>query len=243
MATAYSATAEPRIRVWDLPLRLFHWLLVAAIAVAFLSSEEDSALNQWHVLSGWIAGLLILFRIVWGFAGGEHSRFADFVRPSALRHHVAELLRGRAAPSLGHNALGAMGVLLLLALVGATVATGVLVMEEPHELIAWTLLALVALHVAAVVLMSAMTRENLVRAMIGGTKKAASHPGARDAARPRLGGMLLAALVIAGSAYAVRAWDPLAFTPRSAEDYEHGAGQHRTGGGDDVGEEGGEHEE
>ena len=67
--------SERQVKVWDWPLRLFHWLLVIAIAVAFLSAEEDGLLNRWHVLSGWIAGILIVFRLLWGFVGGEHSRF------------------------------------------------------------------------------------------------------------------------------------------------------------------------
>src|SRR5690606_8568411 len=73
-----------RVKVWDLPLRLFHWTLVAAIALALLSSEEGSGLNKWHVLSGWVAGLLIVFRLIWGVVGGEHSRFSDFIRPSRI---------------------------------------------------------------------------------------------------------------------------------------------------------------
>ena len=65
------------LKVWDLPTRLFHWLLVAAVAVAWLSSEEDSALAAWHQAAGWMAGLLIVFRLIWGLVGGEHARFAD----------------------------------------------------------------------------------------------------------------------------------------------------------------------
>ena len=139
-------------RVWDLPLRLFHWLLVVAIAVAFLSSEEDSALNQWHVLSGWTAGLLIVFRLIWGFVGGEHSRFSDFVRPSRVASHVAVLVRGHSEPSIGHNPLGAVAVVILLALAAITVWTGAFggeAAEELHEIVAWTLLAMVAIHVVA----------------------------------------------------------------------------------------------
>ena len=86
-------TSERNIRVWDWPLRLFHWLLVFTIAVAFLSSEQDSALNQWHVLSGWVAAVLIAFRLVWGFVGGEHSRFTDFIRPSRIAEHISGLLK------------------------------------------------------------------------------------------------------------------------------------------------------
>jgi cytochrome b len=86
MATqTLSATDRTRkIRVWDLPLRLFHWFLVAAIALAFLSSEEGSPLSDWHIASGWIAMVLIVFRIFWGLVGGEHSRWSDFVRPSGF---------------------------------------------------------------------------------------------------------------------------------------------------------------
>ena len=223
MATISAGTSEPRIRVWDLPLRLFHWLLVLAIAVAILSSEEDSALNQWHVMAGWIAGILVLFRLAWGVVGGEHSRFVDFVKPRALTHHVGGLLRGRPEATVGHNALGALSVLLLLALVGATVWTGVSTSGELHEVIAWTLIALVGVHVAAVVAMSLMTRESLVAAMVTGSKVAARHPEARDARPPRTRGLILALLVVLGGIYAVLAYDPLAFTPRSAESYEHRA--------------------
>ena len=229
MATTLTPAKATRISVWDLPLRMFHWLLVIAIALAFLSSEEDSVLNQWHILAGWIAGVLIVFRVVWGFVGGEHSRFTDFVRPSEFARHVGELLRGRPEPTLGHNALGALSVLLLLALVAATVWTGVILAEDTHELLAWTLLALVAIHVAAVIIMSVLTRENLVAAMITGTKPVEPHPGARNAKRPGVLGLLIASAVLIGTVYAIRTYDPLAFTLRSAEDYEHGI----AGGQDD----------
>lgn len=217
------AVGTGRIRVWDLPLRIFHWSLVVAIAIALLSAEEESALNQWHVMAGWIAGILVVFRVAWGFVGGEHSRFASFVRPSALSRHVGELVRGRPEPTVGHNALGALSVLLLLLLVAGTVWTGIILAEDLHELLGWTLLGLVAIHVVAVILMSLLTRENLVGAMVTGAKPAARHVDARDARRPGLLGLLVAILVIAGAAYAVLVYDPLAFTPRTAESYEHRA--------------------
>lgn len=215
-----------RVKVWDLPLRLFHWALVIAIAIAFLSAEEDSALNEWHVLSGWIAGVLIVFRVAWGFAGGEHSRFADFVHPSRIPDHVSDLLRGRAEATLGHNPLGAMSVLLLLVLIAATVWTGAFggeSVEDLHEIIGWTLLAIVALHVAAVIVMSVLQRENLARAMVTGDKPAARHLGAVDSRPPSLIGIILALLVVIGCVYAVLEYDPQAFTLRSAEAFEHRA--------------------
>lgn len=241
MATTLAPRQSARIRVWDLPLRLFHWLLVIAIALAFLSSEEDSVLNQWHIFSGWVASILIVFRIAWGFVGGEHSRFGDFVRPSDIGRHIGEVLRGRPECTLGHNALGALSVLLLLTLVAVTVWTGIILMEDLHEVLAWTLLALVAVHVAAVVLMSLLTRESLVTAMITGTKPAARHAGADHAKRPGVTGLIVAAAVVAGTIYAIRTYDPLAFTLRSAEDYEHGVvgrQNDRSGGDHDEDHEG-----
>lgn len=212
------------VRVWDFPLRAFHWTLVLAIAVAFLSSEEDSALNRWHVLSGWVAAVLIVFRLVWGFIGGEHSRFADFIRPSRIAGHIAGLVNGRTGSDLGHNPLGAVAVVFLLALTGVTVWTGAFGgdgFEDLHELVAWTLLALIGLHIAAVIVMSMIEKVNLPRAMISGDKPAARYNGAADAKPPSLAALLAAAIVIAGTTFAILRYDPQAFTPRSTEAFEH----------------------
>lgn len=212
------------ITVWDLPLRLFHWLLVAAVAVAFLSAEEDSFLNQWHVLAGWVAGILVMFRLAWGFVGGEHARFADFIRPSRIGHHVKALAHGRAEPSLGHNPLGAIAVVILLSLTAVVVWSGAFggeAAEDVHELAGWTLLAMVGVHVAAVLVMSLLERENLARAMVVGTKSSDRHPGARDARRPGVLAWLVGLLVVAASIYGVLRYDPQAFTLRSSEAFEH----------------------
>lgn len=214
------------VKVWDLPLRLFHWALVVAIALAFLSSEEDSALNDWHVLSGWVAAVLIVFRLVWGVIGGEHSRFSDFIRPSRIPHHLASLARGQREPTLGHNPLGAVAVVILLALTAITVWTGAFggeAAEELHEVIAWVLLAMVALHVVAVIVMSMLERENLVRAMVTGDKPVARHPGAVDAKSPRAVAWLAATVVVGVTTYLIVQYDPDAFALRSAESFEHRA--------------------
>jgi cytochrome b len=212
------------VKVWDLPLRLFHWTLVVAIALAFLSSEEDSVLNDWHILSGWIAAVLIVFRLVWGFIGGEHSRFSDFIRPSRIGHHISSLARGQREPTLGHNPVGALAVVILLALTAVTVWTGAFggeAAEELHEVVAWVLLGLVTLHVGAVVFMSLLERENLVRAMITGDKPAARHPGAVDARAPGAVAWLVAAVVIGATSYLIVRYDPDAFALRSADSFEH----------------------
>src|SRR3546814_4168784 len=101
--TSYSDS----FRVWDAPLRLFHWLLVAAITIAFLSSEGDSGIADWHMAAGWTAAVLLVFRLVWGFIGGEHVRRANFVRPSRLLYHVRELVTGHPQRKNGQNPLGA----------------------------------------------------------------------------------------------------------------------------------------
>lgn len=214
------------VKVWDLPLRLFHWALVVTIAVAFLSSEEDSALNAWHVMAGWAVAILIVFRLAWGFIGGEHSRFFDFIRPSHVAKHVSGFLRREGEPSLGHNPLGAISVVILLILTAVTVGTGAFggeATEEPHEVIAWILLAIVGLHVAAVILMSIMERENLVRAMLTGDKPAARHPGAHDAKAPGAIALLAAGAVVVATTYLILRYDPDAFRLRSAESFEHRA--------------------
>lgn len=214
------------VKVWDLPLRLFHWLLVITIALAFLSSEEDSALNQWHIVAGWVAGILIVFRLVWGFVGGEHSRFVDFIRPSRIGHHIAELFHGRAERTLGHNPLGGVSVVVLLVLSAATIWTGAFGAERAedlHELIAWTLLAFVGLHIVAVVLMSLLLRENLVKAMVTGKKQVARGAGRTNAKRPTVIGVVITMLVMAGTIYGILQYDPQAFTLRPAEAFEKSA--------------------
>lgn len=241
---------EPRangsVRVWDLPTRLFHWLLVAAIAVAFLSSDEDSALTAWHQAAGWIAALLIAFRLVWGLVGGEHARFADFLKPGRIGAHLKRLLAGKPEGEVGHNPLGGLAIVGILALVVATVATGVAVLQggedELHEVVAYGLLALVGVHVAAVVAMSLISRENLVRAMVTGRKPAARHAGARDARPAPFIAFPLAALAIAATAYGATRIDPKAFTPHArAEAGEPSEGaqaaEHREAGEHEAGED------
>ena len=115
-------------------------------------------------------------------------------------------------------------MLLLLALTAVTVWTGAFggeSMEDLHELAAWTLLAMVALHIVAVVIMSLLERENLVRAMITGKKPAADHPGASDADSPGGLALLIAFIVVFGTVYGILCYDPQAFTLRTAETFEH----------------------
>jgi len=194
--------ARRSILVWDLPVRVFHWLLVLSFAGAWLTAESE----RWrdvHVMLGYTMAGLVAFRIVWGFVGTRHARFASFVRaPSAIARYVRSLLRGRPESHPGHNPAGAIAIVALLALVALTAATGWATLneagghflEEAHEAIANTLLALIGVHVAAVVLSSWLHRENLVGAMIHWRKRGADTEKIRRPLRP-IAALLLAAVV------------------------------------------------
>jgi cytochrome b len=201
------------IKTWDPGIRLFHWSLVGAVVLAFLSSEENGVLSAWHIPAGWVAVVLIAFRLIWGIVGGEHARFMNLIRPSRMAGHVRGLFAGRVHASLGHNPLGGIAVLGLLALTAATLFTGITGGEDSHEVIAYALLAMIALHVVAVVAMSFLSRDNLIGAMISGRKKTTHFPNAQDAAPPARVAVPLAVLVVAGSAWVATRIDPQAFVP------------------------------
>ena len=239
-AAAPAAPEPPRtVKTWDPGVRIFHWTLVAAIALAFLSSEEDSILSAWHMPAGWVAAILIAFRLLWGFVGGEHARFRNLVKLSELKDHMTGLFKGRVHASQGHNPLGGFAVIGLLTLVSATVFTGVTRAEDLHEVIAWTLLGLIALHVTAVIAMSFLTRDNLIGAMITGRKKTTHLPDARDAAPPARLAVPLAIALVAGSAFAATRVDSGAFMPGSREEAEErsGSGQELAKADEDADED------
>ncbi|WP_420024545.1 cytochrome b/b6 domain-containing protein (plasmid) [Cereibacter azotoformans] len=178
------------VPVWDLPIRLFHWSLAPSVAVAaatgFLGGAEAI---RWHVGAGLVALGLVIARIVWGFTGPTHARFRDFAPRFA---DVVEHVRSDSPRHLGHNPLGALmvfaliGLMLMigvsgLAMLGGMFKTGPLAFwsfeagrtgREIHELAAWAVLGLVAVHLAGVAVESLRNRENLARAMLTGVKEA-----------------------------------------------------------------------
>ena len=116
------------IRVWDPLVRAFHWSLVVAFAVAWLSAEEWSGLHEW---AGYAAAALIALRILWGFVGTRYARFSQFVRgPGAVLRYLREVLARREARYIGHNPVGAVMILAILVVMSATAYTGWL-MEDP----------------------------------------------------------------------------------------------------------------
>ena len=174
--------ATPRgntVKVWDPLVRLFHWSLAACVFGAFLVEEGDTA-HRWL---GYTALGLVAFRLLWGVVGSRHARFGDWVRgPRSVMTYLRERRAGRSQRRLGHNPAAAVMILALLAMVVAVGMTGwmqtwdrffgVEWLEELHEILAWSLLALVGLHVLAALVESVHYRENLIASMWHGRKRA-----------------------------------------------------------------------
>lgn len=176
---------EQKILIWDIPTRLFHWLLAASIGGAFLTAESER-LRDVHVMLGYTAGGLIGFRIIWGLIGTRYARFRSFLfRPGEVIAYVRALATSTPRRYLGHNPLGSLAVFALLGLSLAAVASGHAVlsdrggewMEELHEAVAFAILALVGVHVAGVLTSSLLHRENLIGSMITGRKRGTPEQG------------------------------------------------------------------
>ena len=183
-----------RTLVWDVPTRMFHWLLAISFAGAFLTAESERY-RDIHVMLGYTLLGLIAFRLLWGFVGSRYARFRSFLfKPGEIVAYVTSLLKAKPAHYLGHNPAGSVAVYLLLALGIAVGISGVVVFqdiggdawEELHEMASYAMLSVVGLHLAGVLASSVLHRENLVRAMITGFKSA--QPNRRNPSRPCLAG-------------------------------------------------------
>jgi cytochrome b len=201
-----------RIKVWDLPVRLFHWLLVALILAAWVTQYLNRMdLHMW--IGEWILTLL-LFRVVWGFVGSDTARFARFLRsPVAGLVHLARLRRREPDREIGHNAAGGWMVLLMLALLGVQAGTGLFSNDDSdtegplmhlvskdqsdwlshiHYLNFKAIEAVIVLHILAIVAYAVLKRQNLLRPMLTGMKLMPA-----DTAPPRLVNPLWALAVLA----------------------------------------------
>lgn len=190
-----------KVRVWDLFVRIGHWVLVAAFAAAYLSEGEPRVV---HTTAGYAVALYVLARVVWGFIGSPTARFSSFVgSPARALRYLADLARGRARRFVGHSPAGGLMVALLLVSLAGTTLAGLTLYavhdgagpfqtfvtqaareaggsedprvefwEETHEVLANLTLLLVVLHIGGVALASFVHRENLARAMITGEKRA-----------------------------------------------------------------------
>ncbi|MEY4616202.1 MAG: hypothetical protein RJB66_1162 [Pseudomonadota bacterium] len=170
-----------KLLIWDLPIRLFHWLLAGSVVLAFGIAqfiEKETPLFYMHVVFGVLAGLLIVWRIIWGLIGSKHARWSElFFSPTSIAKYFTEVFKGRGAYYAGHNPGGSIVVLLILAGVALSVISGILnaqseLFEEIHESLPILVMGLVVVHVTGVILAMKMHNENYVLSMITGYKKA-----------------------------------------------------------------------
>jgi len=187
-----AAVNETPVRVWDLPVRLFHWLLVAALIVLVVSGKVGGNWMLYHVYAGYTVLVLVLFRVTWGFAGSTHALFSSFLAgPARCIAFARKLLTREPAPSAGHNPLGGWMVVAILVALLVQAGTGLfsnddIALEGPlyalvskefsdrmtsiHRLNSWVLIALAAIHVLAVLFHWLVKKENLIGAMFTGVK-------------------------------------------------------------------------
>jgi cytochrome b len=187
--TGTDITGKAIVEVWDLPIRLFHWSLVACLVALWATGEFG--FMDLHEIVGVAVLILILFRVFWGFVGGEFARFASFVRgPNAVKAYLAAVLRWKLPKQLGHNPIGGWSALAMLAALWVQSAMGLFTIDEAryaapftkyvsvgtarwftdlHELGFNIILVLVGIHLAAIALYLVMFRKNLVSPMIRGT--------------------------------------------------------------------------
>jgi cytochrome b len=191
-AAAPRGAQETLRKVWDLPVRLFHWGLVVALAGAYVTNKLGASYFAVHLFFGYATLVLVVFRIVWGFVGTRHARFANFIEgPRGVLRYMSALGRGRQTRYAGHNPLGALMVLALLALLGVQAASGLfgddeifnagplaalvskdhsLLFTSLHRRLFYVILAAAALHVGAVLSHVVIKREPLIDAMFHGAK-------------------------------------------------------------------------
>jgi cytochrome b len=177
------------IRVWDLPIRLFHWLLVVLITGSFVSINLGDEFIQWHAYFGYSILTLLIFRIIWGFVGSTHARFSSFI-PS--KNTIVDYLQGLSPRVLGHNPMGAVSVFALLLCLSIQVVTGLFVddevsfqgplekyvtssvssfLSEIHQANQVVILVLIAIHIAAIIFYKKFKGEDLIKPMISGNKE------------------------------------------------------------------------
>lgn len=215
------------VRVWDLPTRLFHWLLAACVIGSVISAKIGGNAMTWHFRLGYVVFGLLAFRLLWGLVGGHWSRFARFVySPATLLRYLRGGSRDDEHHEVGHSPLGALSVFGLLAILAAQVGTGLFADDEIantgplikfvsgatslaltswHKTFGqWLIIGLVVLHVAAIVVYRVRGR-NLVAPMLSGDKLLPRGvPAAKDTLGTRGVAVVLAALCAAGVTAIVR---------------------------------------
>lgn len=207
--------------VWDLPVRIFHWVLVLLVVSQIITATIGGNAMEYHALGGFAILTLVLFRILWGFAGGTHARFSDFLRgPAVVARYAGMLIKGTAESHRGHNPLGGWSVVLMLGSLLLQAVTGLfanddVMMEGPlakhvsgdasslftviHDINAGILLTLITLHILAVLFYLFRRKQDLIGPMFTGRKPIEL----MDARPPGTGNPWLAALLLGASSLLV----------------------------------------
>ncbi len=198
-------TPHTSVRIWDLPTRLFHWALAACVVALVITANVGGNAMPWHFRFGYCVLALLVFRVVWGLIGGHWSRFHTFFYSPA---RLVRYIRGDhpSDDTIGHNPLGALSVFVMLAVLAAQVASGLLSDDEiafsgpltrfvsnatvslatgyHTEIGQFLVLALVGLHIVAILFYVGVRKQSLVRPMIDGNKTlpTATRPSRDDAA-------------------------------------------------------------
>jgi len=213
-----NSSPELSVGAWDLPTRLFHWTLVLCVLSAWVSFRYAELISdhlmRWHRWNGYAILVLLVWRVLWGFAGSSTSRFSSFVRwPWTAAGYAFDLVRGRDRHFLGHNPLGTYMILALLAVVGTQATLGLftvehndsgaygplyrMVSEATWKLLSrwhrwifyWVLLPLIGAHFTANLLYGLVRKDPLITAMITGRKPAGDYEDLAEVeivARPML---------------------------------------------------------
>jgi len=220
-----------KVRVWDLPTRIFHWALALGVVGLWISGTVGGAAMAWHFRLGYAVMALLLFRLVWGLVGGRWSRFGAFIYAP---QSVIDYLKGQSRPEhgIGHSPVGAVSVFAMLGFLALQVASGLVsddeiafagplsrfvsnavVSQATHyhtEIGQWAVLGLVLLHIAAIAFYL-FRKHNLVGAMLHGDKELARPaPASRDDAVSRMTALLVLVLC-AGAAYWISTLEAAAF--------------------------------
>jgi cytochrome b len=225
-----SMTNEKRL-VWDLPLRLFHWLLVTSMIASYVTAKLGFDWMQWHFYLGyWTIGLLV-FRVLWGVFGPKHARFGSFIRnPSAIWLYMKSLFHRDSVRSIGHNPVGGLMVILMLALVAVQATTGLFTTDDVvwagpynpsvssstastlssiHSINFNIILGVVCLHIAAIIFYGLYKRQNLIVPMLHGHLPSTMVPEHEAISSSQLIKAVVVSLVAAGFVYWLLAHAPV----------------------------------
>jgi len=216
------------VRVWDAPVRIFHWLLVALVVTSWVTSEIGDNAITYHMWSGYSILTLVVFRLVWGFVGSQHARFVDFVcGPRSVLGYARGLLQLNPPYYAGHNPLGGWSVILMLTSVLLQATTGLFANDDTategplarlvsasassllttiHRYNFDVLLALITAHIAAVLFYLIVKREHLIAAMFTGRKQAPAQFAATDGEMASSWLAAVVAIVIAGAVAVIVNW-------------------------------------